>query len=76
MSWFHVCKHLKNASKSCTFADCPIFYGRDNEFDAFRVRCCYFGPEQQNKTKRSYQKSERIAALSNNPIQEQKGATE
>lgn len=58
MSWFHVCKHLKNASKSCAFADCPIFYGRDNEFDAFRVRCCYFGPEQQNKTKRSYQKSE------------------
>jgi len=50
VSWFHVCKHLKNASKSCAFADCPIFYGRDNEFDAFRVRCCYFGPEQQNKT--------------------------
>ena len=58
MSWFHVCKHLKNASKSCTFADCPIFYGKDNEFDAFRVRCCFFGPEQQNKTKRIYQKLE------------------
>ena len=45
--WMASCDKTKSF---CTYARCPLYYGKDNGFDNYRVTCPHKKPLKENTT--------------------------